>query len=45
MKSAAFLEFVLKLGIGIYILRHADGVRIARVYFRYPLNANQVRYI
>ncbi len=45
MKSAAFLEFLLKLGIGIYILRHADGVSIARVYFRYPLDANQVRYI
>lgn len=45
MKSAAFLEFLLKVGIGIYILRHADEVSIAGVYFRYPLDANRVRYI
>ncbi len=45
MKSAAFLEFLLKLGTDIYILRHADGAGIARVHFRYPLDANQVRYI
>jgi len=42
MKSAAFLEFLLKLDIGIYILRHADEFSIARVYSRYAI---QVRYI
>ena len=45
MKSAVFLECLLNLDTGVYILRHADGFSIARVCFRHPLGANHIRYL